>query len=209
MLEEPCLNRQGFFPARRQAGTRVEKSIINIRSLAPPSQAGNALAMRVQQSLTHTTHSIPETLALGEKLGRLLKGGELICLEGELGTGKTCLVQGIAMGMGIASGTVSSPTFTLHHEYQGRISLHHLDLYRIERPEEMEKLGLLDLLDDYQGVVIIEWAEKVRGFLPDDRLSIHIRWEDENSRRFEMDAVGPHYCNLLKQIESNLVNPKP
>jgi tRNA threonylcarbamoyladenosine biosynthesis protein TsaE len=163
----------------------------------------------LQQNLTHTAHSVPETLALGEKLGRLLKGGELICLEGELGTGKTCLVQGIAIGMGIASGTVSSPTFTLHHEYRGRISLHHLDLYRIGQPDETEKLGLLDLLDDPQGVVIIEWAEKARKSLPHDLLRIHIRWEDENSRRLEMDAVGPHYCSLLNQIESSLVNHKP
>jgi tRNA threonylcarbamoyladenosine biosynthesis protein TsaE len=163
----------------------------------------------LQQSLTHTTHSVPETLALGEKLGRLLKGGELICLEGELGTGKTCLVQGIAMGMGIVSAFVSSPTFTLHHEYQGRISLHHLDLYRIERPEEVEKLGLLDLLDDPQGVVIIEWGEKGRGFLPNDHLRIRIRWKDENTRQFEIDAVGPYYCSLLKQIEPILLNHRP
>ncbi|MCI0526863.1 MAG: tRNA (adenosine(37)-N6)-threonylcarbamoyltransferase complex ATPase subunit type 1 TsaE [Nitrospira sp.] len=163
----------------------------------------------LQQSLTHTTRSIHETQAFGEKLGRLLNGGELICLEGELGTGKTSLVQGIAMGMGIASGHVNSPTFTLHHEHQGRISLHHLDLYRIEQPEELEKLGLLDLLDDHQGVVIIEWADRSRGFLPNDRLRIRIQWEDENIRRFELDAVGPHYCNLLSQIENSLVNHKP
>jgi tRNA threonylcarbamoyladenosine biosynthesis protein TsaE len=163
----------------------------------------------LQQNLTHTTHSISETLAFGEKLGRLLKGGELICLEGELGTGKTCLVQGIAMGMGIVSGAVSSPTFTLHHEYQGKISLHHLDLYRIEQPEEIERLGLLDLLDDHGGVVIIEWADKAREFIPDNLLKIRIRWEGENSRRFEMQAIGLHHRSLLKQIESGLVNHNP
>lgn len=165
--------------------------------------------MRVQQSLIHTTRSAHETLALGEKLGCLLKGGELLCLEGELGTGKTCLVQGIAKGMGFTSDRVNSPTFTLHHEYQGRILLHHLDLYRIEQPEEIEKLGLLDLLDNPQGVGVIEWAEKGKGILPTERLGIRIQWEDENTRRFEMDAMGQRHCDLLRQFESRLVNHKP
>lgn len=168
------------------------------------------LAMWVQQSLTHTTRSAQETLALGGKLGCLLQGGEVICLEGELGTGKTCLVKGVATGMDIASEAVSSPTFTLHHEYHGRISLHHLDLYRIERPDEIEKLGLLEVLEDEKGVVVIEWAEKVRELLPAERLSIRIWWgKEENTRWFEFYAVGQRYCDLLQQIKNCLLNDKP
>ena len=163
----------------------------------------------LRQSLTYTTHSARETHTLGEKLGRLLQGGEVICLEGELGTGKTCLVQGIAEGMDVASQFVSSPTFTLHHEYHGRISLHHLDFYRIEQPEEIEKLGLLELLDDEKGVVVIEWAEKVQQSLPKEQLAIRIWWEDENTRRFELHAVGQHYCDLLKQFENQSLGNKP
>ena len=163
----------------------------------------------LRQTLTHTTHSAHETHALGERLGRLLQGGEVICLEGELGTGKTCLVQGIAEGMEIASHCISSPTFTLHHEYHGRISLHHLDLYRIEQPEEIEKLGLLELLDDEKGVVVIEWAEKVQKLLPEEQLAIQIWWENENTRRFELHAVGQHYCDLLKQFANQSLGNKP
>jgi len=163
----------------------------------------------LRQTLTHTTHSAHETHELGERLGRLLQGGEVICLEGELGTGKTCLVQGIAEGMEIDSHCISSPTFTLHHEYHGRISLHHLDLYRIEHSEEIEKLGLLELLDDEKGVVVIEWAEKVQKLLPEEQLAIRIGWEDENTRRFELHAVGQHYCDLLKQFASQRLGNNP
>jgi tRNA threonylcarbamoyladenosine biosynthesis protein TsaE len=162
-----------------------------------------------QQTLTHTTRSSHETLALGEKLGQLLKGGELICLEGSLGTGKTYLVQGIARGMGIDPVRVSSPTFTIHHEYPGRLTLHHLDLYRIDQPEEIEKLGLLELLDDKKGVVAIEWSEKDGGLFPMERLKIRILWEDENSRRFELQAVGPYYAELLKRLETLILDRKP
>ncbi|MGH7274255.1 MAG: tRNA (adenosine(37)-N6)-threonylcarbamoyltransferase complex ATPase subunit type 1 TsaE [Nitrospiria bacterium] len=162
----------------------------------------------LRQTLTRTTHSAHETHEMGEKLGRLLQGGEVICLEGELGTGKTCLVQGIAEGLAVASHFISSPTFTLHHEYHGRIPLHHLDLYRIEQPEEIEKLGLLELLDE-EGVVVIEWAEKVQELLPEERLAIRIWWEDENIRRFELHAVGQHYCDLLKHFENQSLGNKP
>jgi tRNA threonylcarbamoyladenosine biosynthesis protein TsaE len=158
----------------------------------------------VQQTLTLTTRSSHETLALGEKLGQLLKGGELICLEGALGTGKTCLVQGIAKGMGIDPGRVSSPTFTIHHEYPGRLTLHHLDLYRIDQPAEIETLGLLETLDDKNGVVVIEWSEKDGGLFPEERLKIRIDREDENNRRFELQAIGPYYIGLLKWIEARL-----
>ena len=152
--------------------------------------------------LIQTTHSAHETLELGERLGRLLKGGETICLMGELGTGKTCLVQGIVKGMGIHSETATSPTFTLHHQYRGRISLHHLDLYRLQQPDELETLGLLDLMEDPESVLVIEWAEKAAGLLPKSRLEIQIRWQKENSRVFEIHAVGEHYRDLIKELQA-------
>jgi tRNA threonylcarbamoyladenosine biosynthesis protein TsaE len=164
--------------------------------------------MQVQQSATHMTRSVRETLTLAETLGRLLKGGELICLQGELGTGKTCLVQGIAKGMGIHREIVTSPTFTLHHEYSGKLQLHHLDFYRLDQPEEIERLGLLDLLDHPQSVVIVEWADRDGGLLPKERLQVRIDWEAETVRRFELYAVGSHYCNLLREFESRIQHPK-
>lgn len=158
--------------------------------------------------LIQTTHSAHETLELGERLGRLLKGGETICLVGELGTGKTCLVQGIVKGLGIASETATSPTFTLHHKYRGRISLHHLDLYRLQQPDELETLGLLDLMEDPESVMVIEWAEKAAGLLPKDRLEIQIRWQDENSREFEIHAMGEGYSDLLKELQIAVLNSR-
>ena len=111
--------------------------------------------------------------------------------------------------MGIHSIRVSSPTFTLHHEYPGQLTLHHLDLYRIDQPEEIEKLGLLELLGEKTGVVVIEWSEKAGGILPKESLRIRILWQDENIRRFEFQAFGLFYEELLKRFEALILNPRP
>ena len=158
-------------------------------------------------SLTLTTHSPHETEILGQTLGRLLKGGEVVGLEGNLGTGKTCLVRGVARGIMAPTESVSSPTFTLHHPYPGRILLHHLDLYRIERPEEIEELGFLELLEDREAALIIEWADKAGALLPSERLTVRIHSEDEQRRRLEFTATGASYFYLLKEVERQFQKP--
>jgi tRNA threonylcarbamoyladenosine biosynthesis protein TsaE len=114
--------------------------------------------------------SAEDTLLLGRELGSLLAEGDLITLEGDLGAGKTTLVQGIGAGMQVID-PVTSPTFTLVQEYRGRVPLFHIDPYRLKRPEEAESFGFYDYLNR-DGVTVIEWASRIEPLLPLERLAI-------------------------------------
>jgi len=119
--------------------------------------------------LTYTTHSERETAAVGRDLARTLAAGSVVLLSGDLGAGKTAFVKGLAEGLGVDAGEVSSPTFTLIQEYRGgRLTLFHVDLYRLSDPREIDDLGLEEIAAD--GVLAIEWAEKLprpfRGAVP-------------------------------------------
>ena len=123
---------------------------------------------------TFRTESPEETQALGEKLGKTLKEGDVIALIGDLGTGKTCLTQGITRGVGIAPGEiVSSPSYILINEYNGKVPIYHIDLYRLENSEEIAELGLSEYVEG-DGICIIEWAERMSDALPDTCIKIHI-----------------------------------
>lgn len=126
------------------------------------------------------TESPDETQALGEKLGKTLKRGDVIALIGDLGTGKTCLTQGIARGVGIASNEiVSSPSYILINEYNGTIPIYHIDLYRLENSEDIAELGLSEYVES-DGICIIEWAERMAEALPDTSIKIHITLGETN-----------------------------
>ncbi len=114
----------------------------------------------------HITHSAEETMALGRKLAPTLKGARMVILRGDLGTGKTTLVKGIAEGLHAASqDDVTSPTFTLIHEYRGpEVNLFHVDLYRIDTPRELDTLGLDELFAEPGNLVLLEWGEKFPRF---------------------------------------------
>ncbi|MGZ9204952.1 MAG: tRNA (adenosine(37)-N6)-threonylcarbamoyltransferase complex ATPase subunit type 1 TsaE, partial [Nitrospira sp.] len=112
-----------------------------------------------------------ETESFGNAIGQLLRGGEVLALIGELGAGKTALVRGIVAGLGAPAASVTSPTFLLVHEYQGRLPIIHIDLYRLQRPEETESIGLSDYLTE-DTAVAIEWADRFPQLLPDDRLEV-------------------------------------
>lgn len=128
------------------------------------------------------TESPEETQTLGEELGKKLKPGHVIALIGDLGTGKTCLTQGIARGVGLAQNeVVNSPSYILINEYNGNIPIYHIDLYRIESSEEIAELGLGEYVNG-DGICIIEWADRMENTLPDTCIKVHISWEDENSR---------------------------
>ena len=135
------------------------------------------------------TESPEETQTLGEELGKKLKPGSVIALIGDLGTGKTCLTQGIARGVGIAPHeVVSSPSYILINEYNGNIPIYHIDLYRIETTEEISELGLGEYVDGL-GICIIEWADRMQDDLPDTCIMVHITWEDENSRSIKIEQL--------------------
>lgn len=130
-----------------------------------------------------------ETLDLGRGLGRALKGGELLLLQGDLGYGKTVFARGVAVALGILPEEVTSPSFTLVHEYVGgRVPLFHIDLYRLETPEdEVGALGIEDILAA-GGVVLVEWGEKLPPFLRRGATTIRFHDVGEGSRRIEILA---------------------
>ncbi len=127
------------------------------------------------------TESPEETQALGKKIGKTLKRGDVIALIGDLGTGKTCLTQGIARGAGIAPDEiVSSPSYILINEYQGKVPIYHIDLYRLENSEEIAELGLSEYVEG-DGICIVEWAERMAEALPDTCIKIYITLADANT----------------------------
>lgn len=131
-----------------------------------------------------TTHSAEETIAFGRTLAELLAPPKLVLLSGDLGAGKTTLVKGIAEGFQAASEEdVTSPTFTLIHEYRGpKASLYHIDLYRVDTPRQLETLGLDDLVAE-NSVLLIEWGEKFPRFSRDRDVEIFLERVGENERR--------------------------
>jgi tRNA threonylcarbamoyladenosine biosynthesis protein TsaE len=145
-----------------------------------------------------------QTARLGERLGKLLHGGEVICLEGNLGAGKTCLAQGIGRGWG-ATDDLTSPTFTLIHELrrmQDKAHLYHVDLYRIEKEAEAWMLGLTDLMDSTASV-LIEWPERAPSLLPPDRLWIKLEFLDDTRRRLSFDATDQFHLELLSAFKKS------
>jgi tRNA threonylcarbamoyladenosine biosynthesis protein TsaE len=132
-----------------------------------------------------TTHSAEETIAFGRTLIDLLSPPKLVLLRGDLGAGKTTLVKGIAAGFEAAKEEdVTSPTFTLVHEYRGpHANLYHIDLYRVDTPRELETLGLDDLRSEPDSILLIEWGEKFSRFARERDVEISLRREGENERK--------------------------
>lgn len=131
------------------------------------------------------SRSPQDTREWGRQFGRRLIAGDVICLYGELGAGKTCLCQGIVSGLGVEEGLpVRSPSFTFVREYRGREKIWHWDLYRLDAPGEVEELGWRDSFDG-RAIVLIEWADRVSSFLPDRRWEIRIAIQSETERWLE------------------------
>jgi tRNA threonylcarbamoyladenosine biosynthesis protein TsaE len=131
------------------------------------------------------TSSMEETLGFGKRLARELGAGDVIALSGDLGAGKTALVKGIARGLGITQ-EVTSPTFTLVHEYAGgRLALFHVDLYRLDDVQQALAIGIEEYLNG-RGVAAIEWAEKIESLLPPHTTRVRITLHGESARRIEV-----------------------
>ena len=134
------------------------------------------------------------------KLGELAAPGDIILLVGSLGAGKTCLTQGIARGLGIREYT-ASPSFVLVREYQGKLPLYHVDLYRLDRVEEVAQLGL----DDYlygKGVCVVEWADKGLSVLPEGHLLIDMQIVSPLKRKLSFTPQGTRYSEMLSKLKS-------
>jgi tRNA threonylcarbamoyladenosine biosynthesis protein TsaE len=135
-----------------------------------------------------TTHSERETRKFGNDLSQLFEIGDVICLHGDLGAGKTHLIKGIAEGFGVDPSKVNSPTFTLVNEYEGSCKLYHFDLYRIKNEQELIEIGI----DEYlygNGICLIEWPEKMETFIPENAVHISINKLGIYSRQFEIKSI--------------------
>lgn len=142
----------------------------------------------------YLSHSPAETRALGEELGRRLQPGEVVAFSGDLGAGKTCMIQGICAGLGIAD-QVNSPTFILINEYAGRaagrpVNVYHFDLYRLRSERELEALGAEEYFYG-QGICLIEWAERARSALPPRRREVVLEHCGAQARRIVCRTLSP------------------
>jgi tRNA threonylcarbamoyladenosine biosynthesis protein TsaE len=144
-------------------------------------------------------NNLDDTLKLGTLLGRLAGPGDVICLDGDLGAGKTALSQAIARGLGVPETCyVTSPSFAILHEYQGRIPMYHMDFYRLQDSGEVEDLGF----DEYfylAGLTVIEWSIRAVDLLPDERLILVITQSDDLSRTITLKGTQ-QYSDVLRRI---------
>lgn len=155
------------------------------------------------KSMEFISRSAEQTRRLGARIGALLQTGDLLCLSGELGSGKTTLVQGIAAGWG-STDPVNSPTFVLVNVYrhpQGNC-LYHLDAYRLSAPAEAEDLDIQAMLES--GPLVVEWAERIQSALPAENLWATLRWVDDEQRDMVFKATGSHYLHLLANLRRQI-----
>lgn len=139
-----------------------------------------------------------ETKRIAEKLAILLKPGDVVTLEGDLGAGKTTFTKGIANGLGVKH-TVSSPTFTIVKEYEGELPLYHMDVYRLENSEE--DIGFAEYFNG-NGISVVEWAQFIEDYLPKDRLNIKISYVDEQTRILEFSSTSTHFDWVINELMS-------
>lgn len=150
------------------------------------------------------TRAADDTRAVGATLAGLAQPGDIVLLSGDLGAGKTAFAQGFAAGLGVEERVVS-PTFTLARDYDGRLRLHHLDVYRLDHLQEAIDLGLAELTDD-GGVTLIEWGEVVIPTIPPDYLEIRLSYgEGDDDRVLELVTVGVRWQARVRAMEAALV----
>lgn len=146
------------------------------------------------------TRSPRQTMSWGSRLGRLLKGGEIIALIGELGTGKTCFVRGVAQGLEVGKDAwIRSPSFTLINEYQGRLPVYHIDLYRVETRAQLEGLNLREYLYA-DGASLIEWFENLPAGEVDAYLEVRMTHVDGNRRQLTFSPHGQRYEGIVEVL---------
>ena len=159
---------------------------------------------KIQHSTAFTTvtRSAAQTRALGKRLGRLLKGSEIIGLTGELGSGKTSFARGVAEGLDVGvEAWIRSPTFTLINEYDGRLPMYHIDLYRIGSPRELEELNLRDYFFS-GGVSVVEWFEHLPEREVDEWLQVNFEHSNGNERRLTFTAHGRQYEEIVAALKA-------
>ncbi len=159
-----------------------------------------------ERKLDITTRSADETQQLGRSIGRLADQPLIIALIGNLGSGKTAFVQGLAKGLDVpAEYYITSPTFTLINEYPGRLPLFHIDLYRLDSVSDLKDIGLEDILYE-QAVLAIEWADRLPENFSGDYLAVQFEIIEDELRELSLIGCGQNAINLIKTLESHLKN---
>ena len=156
--------------------------------------------MPFDKTVTITSHTPRQTEEIGSLLGSMLAKGDIIALCGELGTGKTTLVRGMARGIGLEEGEVASPSFTLVNEYEGPLRLFHIDLYRLADEKELIAIDYEEYLTA-DGVVVIEWADRLPQAIPADSLWITLRYLGTERREIVLRAEGDHYKMMIEELQ--------
>ena len=149
-------------------------------------------------NLTIITKSPEETKNLGKEVSKLTKPGDLLAFYGELGVGKTCFIQGISQGLKVKD-YVTSPSFTIINEYQGKIPIYHFDLFRLDNAEEILELGYKEYFYG-EGLTVIEWAEKIEQLLPKEHLEIEIKFKDRYQRTISFISQGDRFNKFLEEL---------
>jgi tRNA threonylcarbamoyladenosine biosynthesis protein TsaE len=145
------------------------------------------------------TGSAEETRTLAEAVSALSRAGDVVVLAGDMGAGKTAFVQGFGRGLGVQE-RITSPTFTLVHVYEGRLPIHHLDVYRLDQLGEVLDLGLAEMLDG-EGVVLVEWGDAILPVLPHDFLEVRLTFgAGDDDRRLVIRALGPTWAPRLDAL---------
>lgn len=138
------------------------------------------------------------TRRLGERLGRMLRAGDIVLLSGELGAGKTVLAQGIGRGLGVAD-PIKSSSFVIMNEYEGApLRLYHADLYRLEDPEQVAELALDELAA--AGVLVVEWPERAPNEMPPEHLRLRLAYDGAKARTIEIEGVGGRYEEMARKL---------
>ncbi len=153
----------------------------------------------MNDAVTRESATPSATRRFGERIGRMLRAGDVVLLSGELGAGKTVLAQGIGRGLGVTD-PIKSSSFVIQNEYEGRLRLFHADLYRLEDPAQVAELALDELAAD--GVLVIEWPERAPDELPAEHLMVHLEYGTAHTRRIAVSAQGARYEELLERLRS-------
>lgn len=158
--------------------------------------------MRANFNYRVSTDSVEDTKKLGEKIGSIVNFGLVLALTGNLGSGKTSFVQGLARGLNVPENYyITSPSFTLINEYPGRHRLYHVDLYRIEDSTDLDDIGLYDILDT-KGIVAVEWADRLASGLLTEYVAVEFEMSSRGSRNILFTAYGGDETKLLKKLKN-------
>jgi len=137
----------------------------------------------------------------GSVLGGLAKAGDIICFFGDLGAGKTTFIKGVARGLRVRPEDVNSPTFVIMNMYRGRLPLYHFDFYRMDDASEIPLIGYEEFLYG-RGLAVIEWADRMKGLLPPERLSVFLEHAGEDERQVRFEACGRRYARMIQELKN-------